>query len=305
MSKRKLIVRIGEGIGNQLFMYSNGYALSKKINYDLFIDNESAYFQKKEIRKFELNNFNISAKLADNKDKFNNHLRNIKRKFLKKIDIFKQNKNFIVEKRNKKKLTDFYESNLSNLSNKIYVEGNFESEKYFKEYKNELNKEFLIKDEDNFKKNEYYGIIRDNNDDVVSICIRTNRFSERILNKMDQISINKSNEFTKITIDYVYRAIGQIKLRIQKPKFLVWSNDFTNLREYFPENEFIFVDNKNNKSLTDFYLLTKCKNFIVGPTSFHWWPAWLNTSSNSLIIRPKNINISNNRDFWPDSWIKI
>ena len=85
----------------------------------------------------------------------------------------------------------------------------------------------------------------------------------------------------------------------------MWSNDFTNLREYFPENEFIFVDNKNNKSLTDFYLLTKCKNFIVGPTSFHWWPAWLNTSSNSLIIRPKNINISNNRDFWPDSWIKI
>ena len=45
--KGKLIVRIAEGLGNQLFMYANSLALAKKINYDLLIDNESGYFQKK------------------------------------------------------------------------------------------------------------------------------------------------------------------------------------------------------------------------------------------------------------------
>ncbi len=45
--KNKLIVRIAEGIGNQLFMYANAYSLSKKINYDLYIDNTSGYFKKK------------------------------------------------------------------------------------------------------------------------------------------------------------------------------------------------------------------------------------------------------------------
>ena len=40
MSK-KIIVRIAEGVGNQLFMYAHAYALSKKINYDLYIDNTS------------------------------------------------------------------------------------------------------------------------------------------------------------------------------------------------------------------------------------------------------------------------
>ena len=33
------------------------------------------------------------------------------------------------------------------------------------------------------------------NNNVISICIRTNRFSERIVNQNDQTSINKSNEF--------------------------------------------------------------------------------------------------------------
>lgn len=43
----KIIVRIAEGLGNQIFMYANGYALSKKINYELLIDNESGYLKKK------------------------------------------------------------------------------------------------------------------------------------------------------------------------------------------------------------------------------------------------------------------
>ena len=30
---KKLIVRIAEGLGNQLFMYANSLALSEKINY--------------------------------------------------------------------------------------------------------------------------------------------------------------------------------------------------------------------------------------------------------------------------------
>ena len=38
---KKIIVRIAEGIGNQLFMYAHAYSLSKNIDYDLFIDNSS------------------------------------------------------------------------------------------------------------------------------------------------------------------------------------------------------------------------------------------------------------------------
>ena len=45
--KKTLTVRLAQGIGNQLFMYAHAYSLSKKINYDLYIDNTSGYFKKK------------------------------------------------------------------------------------------------------------------------------------------------------------------------------------------------------------------------------------------------------------------
>ena len=55
---KKLIVRIAEGLGNQLFMYSNGLALAKENNYDLYVDNTSGYFKKKnQFRAFELDKF--------------------------------------------------------------------------------------------------------------------------------------------------------------------------------------------------------------------------------------------------------
>ena len=47
---KKIIVRIAEGLGNQLFMYANSLALSKKFNCELNIDNTSGYFKKKKDR---------------------------------------------------------------------------------------------------------------------------------------------------------------------------------------------------------------------------------------------------------------
>ncbi len=299
-----LIVRIAEGLGNQLFMYANAFALSQKINYKLFIDDESAYFKKKNIEKYQLHNFNLSSNICEDKFKFNNYIKDFKRKFLIKSNFLKRKKNFLIEENDKFKKTKY--SNLSNnsFSKVLFVEGHYESEKYFKNYKNQLKLEFTLKNSNFYEKNKYIELIR-NNPNIVSICVRQNRFSERMNNKFNENNIIASQNFTKKTIDYIFRAVTYIDNKFDDMKYLVWSNDFKDLRNYLPENKFIFIENKENKSLSDFYLLLNCKNFIVGPTSFHWWPAWLNSNQNSLILRPKDLNVSNNLDFWPSNWISI
>jgi len=44
---KKIIVEIAEGLGNQLFMYAHAYTLSKKLGYNLQIDNLSGFSKKK------------------------------------------------------------------------------------------------------------------------------------------------------------------------------------------------------------------------------------------------------------------
>ena len=52
--RKKIITKISEGLGNQLFMYANSYCLSKKNNLDFLIDPFSGYYQKKHMYSFFL-----------------------------------------------------------------------------------------------------------------------------------------------------------------------------------------------------------------------------------------------------------
>ena len=295
-----IIAKISEGLGNQLFMYANAYAISKKFDLNLCIDPYSGYY-KNNIRSFMLNNFNISSKMASSDWIFSNGYRNLIKKIKIKSEFFKKKKSFLFEPKDKNKLTKFTSIKLNNFNNKIYIDGNFESEKYFLNYRNDLLSQFSFKKD--MSNNKYLDIIKKYN--VVSISIRQNRYSERRNNKFDQNSISKSQDFVAKTVDYIYQAIKLISSKVNNPKFLLWSNDFTGLEQYFPTNEFLYVINPEDKILNDFYLLTQCKYFIVGPSTFSWWGAWLSNNESKICIRPKNINPSNNIDFWPESWISI
>ena len=45
--KNKIIVRISEGLGNQMFMYANAYSLAVKKKCILLIDDESGFYKKR------------------------------------------------------------------------------------------------------------------------------------------------------------------------------------------------------------------------------------------------------------------
>ena len=306
MDNSILIVRIAEGLGNQLFMFCNAHSLAKSKKYQLFIDNESGYFKNKnQLRKREylLQFFNIKNSICPDRLKFNNYFKDIKRKLLKIIDYFKSKKTFLIEHGDNDKKT--YYKNLKNYPlNKIsYLEGHFESQKYFSNSKDELRKILTIKNKYINFKNKYISLITKKNS--VSIHIRKHKFSEEINEAKKNENILKSDNFSKDSILYAQKAIKYFRKKIKKPTFFIWSNDFSGLEHYFKDRDCVFV--KNNNVIMDFYLFSLCKHFVVGGSTFHWMGAWLNNNKNKICLRPKNIvlNPSKNKDFWPSNWIKI
>ena len=301
---KNIIVRLANGIGNQLFTYAAAYSYSKKINANLYVDDESGFYKK---CKYELNNFNISGKIVSDNLKFKGHWGRLKRKIYKKVSYIYNVPSFIEEKKDKNKLTKFDENIFnSNVKNTIYFEGYFQSEKYFLNVENELKKEFLFKNELINKKNKFKDLIEKNNS--VSIHIRKNRFSiDENHSNLDKL--NKMN--LKLNIEIAKKGIEYFEKKMNKPKFFIWSNNFDGLNEYFNGDKYVFVDNSEDfNDVYDLYLMTLCNNFILSPSTFHYWGAYLSKFPNKICLSPPDVmnksgyyGFSNNKDIRANWWI--
>ena len=201
----------------------------------------------------------------------------------------------IIIERHSDKLVDFYDN--------IYVKGNFENYEYFDQFKKELSNFFTPKKELINHKASIVGQLSNNNS--ISIHIRRNRFSDQIGLSNTSKNQKQSDIFTNQIIDYINKSINFIEKKVQNPQYFIWTNDYKNFEQLSNKLTIRKYHLINENVINDFDLFQYAKHFIVGPSSFHWWGAWLNKNSNKICIRPSNLNPSNNENFWPKDWISI
>ena len=48
--EKKIILRLSNGLGNQMFMYATAYSLAKRLNRKLIIDDETAFKARKKYK---------------------------------------------------------------------------------------------------------------------------------------------------------------------------------------------------------------------------------------------------------------
>ena len=60
-----------------------------------------------------------------------------------------------------------------------------------------------------------------------------------------------------------------------------------------------------NNPYIELCAMSLCDNHIIANSSFSWWGAWLSKRKGKICVRPKNLNVSNNNDFWPKEWKSI
>ena len=94
--------------------------------------------------------------------------------------------------------------------------------------------------------------------------------------------LRHQDQFSVCSLKYYQQAIKAIG---SNSPFLVTSDDLEWCKRSFKGENFYFAEQTN--PTYDLYLQTLCKNNIISNSTFSWWGAWLNNTSNKTVIAPK------------------
>lgn len=284
------IVRIWEGLGNQMFQYAFGRSLKYRTGQKVFLDVERSYkdsfeFESKHTeRPYALDHFNITLDKIKVEELPEYRFLQQKNQVEKIIFYLSKKQKYFI-----KFLQDYdsaYHKEYFSSTGSYYAFGWFQQEAYFKDIRKILLKEFTPKKKISLP-SDLYSVLKKQN--TVAIHIR----------RGDYIRWgNECNEF------YYLRAIEFIKERIENPIFLVFSDDMDWVKKHieidgerrYITGEYLFKDYE------EMLIMSKCKNQIISNSTFSWWAAWLNQNPDKIVISPsKWFGIQNN--IVPNDWL--
>lgn len=235
------------GLGNQLFQIAATYALA--------------------IRNNDICGFDLS----DNKYKNN---------ILSKVNSVKNFKPFGFYDE-----SNFYYKKIKYSKNMI-LNGYFQSEKYFLDFKEEIINLFVISNENVKIINDYLPVGKS----ITSVHVRRGDYKQHL----DYFHLCDINYFNKCM-----ELIGD-------SFFIFISDDINWCKENFGNNSNCFFPNFNSDVL-DFTLMTICDNNIMSNSTFSWWGSYLN--KNSKVYAPKKwfnfkgpVDVS---DLYRSEWILV
>lgn len=289
-----IITKLDGQLGNQMFAYAAGYALSRENNEQL------AVFR----YEYDTVAGDIGFQLGDLKiDKCNlfrgipftlywhttkraiNRLscRFLHRNVFKTTPYFDSTVDILMES-----ALEYHEIKIS-LDKKYHLlTGYRQSPRYFNRYRSDILRQFTpsYKQGDSvkfwlneIKKNSY----------PVSLHIRRGDYVKAGL---------------CIGLDFYYKAVEKVLKQHPNAVFFVFSNDIewvkTNLK--IDKSHVRYVEHKSRiHSFDDIWLMSKCKSNIIANSSYSWWGAYLNQNPQKKVYAPIQI-LNNNKDIMCPEW---
>lgn len=274
-----ITVNLKGGLGNQMFQYAAARALANRNQDSLCLVRSSS---KNDIgRPFSLTHFKITAEI--NTPDSVPLWQRIETWFLQKI---------------KRQFYVGFEPAILNLKGDIYLDGYFQSEKYFLDQAETIKKDLELKNPlSPFAAKNLHAIEAD--DLSVSLHIRRGDYL-------------KHGEFSNIaTLDYYKQATEKMRGLIgDNARFYIFSDDIAWCKENLPFiNEPVFISSPDLADYEEMFLMSCCKHQIIANSSFSWWSAWLNKNPNKIVIAPRRWSNHHDQDWYhdiiPEKWIRI
>ena len=295
-----IITRLNGGLGNQMFQYAAGKRLAVKRQVGLKMDviGLGENIANTTPRRYSLSVFSIAenfatkAEIDSMKERGDSFFSLAKKKLGLKIGSF-EGKTFIAEKHFQ------FDPEILSLGNDVYLQGYWQSEKYFSDIKDIIRKDFTVK------------ILPTAINQKIINEIKIRNSASLHIRRGDYVSDKKTNQFHGIcSLDYYAQGAKMIAEEKQDVHFFVFSDDINWAKENLKFNyPMTFVDiNDDEHSYEDMRLMSLCKHDIIANSCFSWWGAWLNQNPERIVIAPKSWFTDPNIDtidLIPEKWIRI
>lgn len=293
-----IITRLIGGLGNQMFQYAIARSIAHVNKTDIKLD--VSVYESHEgwialPRHYELKNLNIIENVANMREI--EEIKGKNRRFqsiLEKIPFRSSNRLNCYYKEKE----EFYcDSKVFGLKGSIYLEGYFQTEKYFKNIEELIKNDFMVRTEADETNQSLLDKIRSSNAVAVHVRRGDNTPTDSIH------GVCSSN--------YYRKGIEIIAEEIADPHFFIFSNDAKwakrNLQTHFPST--YVSHNGIDKGYEDMRLMRNCKHFLIANSTFSWWGAWLSRNPDKIVLAPKRWfkkpGYRNTRDLIPESWRQI
>jgi hypothetical protein len=303
-----IITELSGGLGNQMFQYAAGKCLAHQYNVPLLLDTKYLLDRSSPspdfvFRNFDLAMWNIMPRFATDEEveTITGQERSPKTLFQKIIR--KTSKTFFPKDYSQQiyRETQFhFNKQFYQQKTPLYLQGYWQSEKYFKPIADSIKQEFTFKEPIKWADTSIANAIIN----TQSICLNVRRG--------DYVTIKKtSDSLGFVGLDYLLNGVKYITQQVEKPHFFVFSDEIQWCKEHIKINfpiTFVSNDNPDQTFKEDLALMQLCKHFIISNSTFAWWAAWLANNPTKIVVSPKRWFADqkiNSEDVIPENWVRI
>lgn len=304
-SKIMIISRIQHGLGNQLFQYAVGKSLAHRNRSHLKLD--TTWFESNSYRDYRLDHYQAKLHLAKRSEVYSFHnlkiirkLRNHSVKFYNKLMGIKFFPYPAVQILYKEKCKGF-DPNVLNLKGDVYLDGFWQSFKYFCDYDRlELFRDLrpMILNKDTFMKLADKIKLAPNS---VAVHIRRGDY---MLKKN-----NYNNRFGVLSEQYYSHAKTIISEEFSSISWFIFTNDIDWSSSIFKVSDnTTFISGRGLYDFEELELMSLCDHQIIANSTFSWWGAYLNENSEKKVFAPNpwmKDNSLRTSDLIPEEWIQL
>jgi hypothetical protein len=274
MSGCTMIVGLSGGLGNQLFQFAFGRALSMKTGARVVFDG-SAFDYPGQIRNCVLGSVGLAPRMLRQTPSFR-HGRGvvrIRRPLAVRIPFspVKRTFNWIRERR------DFcFDPDMFLQAGDSYFQGYWQSFKYFANHNNKIVGEITLP----FRELDHAALAwlaRIREAESVAVHVRRGDYLDPHTNRVHGVC----------ELPYYAAAMSLVRERVPAAKFFVFSDDPGWCKEAFRDDDVNFVDmSRPEQGHHDLVLMASCRHHIIANSTFSWWGAWLAQRGGQIVVAP-------------------